>query len=166
VDVARVAIALRARTLELPLANRGFLLAAGLGIVPRGFVRWATLRTEVAAFTLGPASFVTVPGELYPEIANGGIESPPGADHPREPVEVPPLRERMPGRFRFVLGLANDALGYLIPRSEWDDEPPWLYGDAEETYGEVVSVGPETAPILHRALLGVLDELAAPGAAR
>jgi len=159
VVVREAALALRARTLELPLQNRGFVLAAALGVVPRGFARWATVRTEVAAFTLGPLAFVTVPGEIYPEIVNGGIESPEGADFALDPVEVPPLREAMPGRFRFVLGLAGDALGYLIPKSEWDDEPPWLYGSSRETYGEIVSVGPDAAPAVHAALLGLLAEL-------
>ncbi|HKJ25830.1 MAG TPA: hypothetical protein VKB65_13470 [Myxococcota bacterium] len=159
IALREASLAVRARTIELPLANRGFVLATALGVIPRGFPRWGVVRTEVSAFTLGPLSFLSVPGEIYPEIVNGGIESPEGADLPSAPVEVPPLRERMPGRFRFVLGLAGDALGYVIPRSEWDDEPPWLYGSGRETYGEVVSVGPDTAPALHAALVGLLEEL-------
>jgi hypothetical protein len=117
------------------------------------------LRTEVAAFRIGPASFIAVPGEIYPEIVNGGIESPKGADFELEPLEVPPLREEMPGRFRFVIGQANDAIGYIIPKSEWDDEAPWIYGAEEETYGEIVSVGPETARRVHAAVREVLAEL-------
>jgi len=163
VEVAAGSLALRARTLELPLANRLLLLGAALGVLPRGFVRPGVLRTEIGAFAVGPASFLLVPGEIYPEIVNGGIESPPGADFPVDPVEVPPLRELMPGRFRFAIGQANDALGYIIPRSQWDDEPPWLHGAAEETYGEIVSVGPETGPRLHAALAGVLEDLGALG---
>lgn len=159
VEVREASIALQARTLELPLDNRLLLVGAGLGAVQRGFVSLGALRTEIAAWRIGPASFVAVPGEIYPEIVNGGIETPPGADFPIQPVEVPPLREQMPGRFRFVLGLANDAIGYLIPKSEWDAEAPWIYGAEEESYGEVVSLGPETAPAVHRALLGMLQAL-------
>ncbi len=33
------------------------------------------------------------------------------------------------------------------------------YGAEEETYGEIVSFGPETAPILHTALREVLADL-------
>jgi len=163
VEVEAGALALRARTVELPLANRLLLLGAALGMLPRGFVRPGVLRTEIGAFAVGPASFLLVPGEIYPEIVNGGIESPAGADFPVDPVEVPPLRELMPGRFRFVIGQANDALGYILPRSQWDDEPPWLYGAAEETYGEIVSVGPEAGPRLHAGLAEVLEDLGAPG---
>ena len=87
------------------------------------------------------------------------IEAPPGRDYAVQPVEVPPLRTLMPGRFRFVIGLANDELGYIIPKSQWDDEAPWLYGAEEETYGEIVSFGPDTAPLLHAALREVLADL-------
>jgi hypothetical protein len=159
VAVREGSLALRARTLELPIDNRPLLLAAAIGVLPRGFTRWATLRSEIAAWSIGPASFLTVPGEIYPEIVNGGITALAGADHPGEPLEVPPLRSVMPGRFRFVVGLANDAVGYIIPRSEWDAEAPWLADAAQESYGEIVSLGPETAPLLHRALLELLLEL-------
>lgn len=164
VELEAGALALRTHTVELPLANRLLLLGAALGVLPRGFVRPGVLRTEVGAFAVGPASFLLVPGEIYPEIVNGGIETPPGADFPVPPVEVPPLRALMPGRFRFVIGQANDALGYVIPKSEWDEEPPWIYGASEETYGEIVSVGPETGPRLHAALRAVLADLDALGA--
>jgi hypothetical protein len=72
---------------------------------------------------------------------------------------VPPLRGLMPGSFKFVIGLANDELGYIIPRSQWDAEAPWLYGEDEETYGEIVSMGPGTAPLLHAALREILADL-------
>jgi len=159
VEVREAGISLRARTLEIPLDNTSVFLVAALGGFPRGFVRWRHLRSEVAAFRVGPASFLAVPGEIYPEIVEGGIETPDGADFPVEPVEVPPLRSLMPGRFRFVIGLANDELGYIIPKSEWDDSPPWIYGADEESYGEIVSMGPETGPLLHAALREILAGL-------
>ena len=52
-----------------------------------------------------------------------------------------------------MVNLANDAIGYIIPKSEWDREAPWIYGESEETYGEIVSLGEETGPTLHRHLL-------------
>jgi len=145
-------IGVRARTIEMPLANKLFLAGGLLGLVDRGHVRWRTMRTEVALLTLGDAGIACVPGEIYPEIVNGGIERAPGGDFDIEPLEVPPLRELMPGKIKFVLGLANDELGYIIPKSEWDVKPPYLYGSKGHVYGEVNSCGPETARILHRAL--------------
>ena len=145
-------IALAARTIHLTIDNPLFRLAAGLGLFGRGQPRLNVIRSEVAVLTFGDASVTCVPGELYPEIANGGIVHPPGADFDIAPVEVPSLRELMPGRVKFLIGLANDEVGYIIPKSEWDDEAPWLYGSAERHYGEINSLGPETAPQIHAAL--------------
>lgn len=145
-------IGIRARTIELPLYNKVFLLAGYLGLIDRGYVRWRTLRTEVALITLGEATIACVPGEIYPEIVNGGIEQAPGGDFQVLPVEVPPLRQLMPGRIKFVFGLANDEVGYLIPKSEWDEKPPYLYGAAHAPYGEINSVGPDAAGCVHTAL--------------
>jgi hypothetical protein len=150
-------LAWAARTIDLHVANPLFRLAQGLGLFGRGQPRLNYIRSEVAALTFGEASIACVPGELYPEIANGGIVRPPGADFAIEPVEVPPMRELMPGRVKFLFGLANDEVGYIIPRSEWDNEAPWLYGAAERHYGEINSLGPDTGPVLH----GALRELAA-----
>jgi hypothetical protein len=152
------AICVHARGVEVPIANLNFLLAPVLGIVDRGHVRWRTLRTEAALVTLGDASIACLPGEVYPELVNGGIERAPGGDFDTDPVELPPVRDLMPGRVKFVFGLANDEIGYIIPKSEWDEKPPWIYGSPEPVYGEIVSVGPETAAILHEAIRQLADE--------
>ena len=83
---------------------------------------------------------------------NGGIERAPGGDYDLDPVEVPAIRALLPGRVKFVFGLANDEIGYIIPQSEWDEKPPYLYGSAKCVYGEVNSLGPATAPKLHAAI--------------
>ncbi len=158
-EVTEAELRVQAQTIILPLANKGFRLGAMLGVIRRGFAGGFSMRSEVAALQIGPASFLAVPGEIYPEIINGGIETPEGADYAVEPVEVPPLRQFMPGEFRFVIGLANDEIGYIIPRSEWDEKPPYLYGADTSPYGEINSLGPETAPLLYTALRKVLGEL-------
>jgi hypothetical protein len=135
----------------LPLHNKGYLLAGFLGLIDRGHVGWRKLRTEVALITVGEASIACVPGEIYPEIVNGGIERPPGADFDLPIIETPPLREMMPGRIKFVFGLANDEIGYILPKSQWDEAPPFTYGRTEAPYGEVNSVGPDVGPTIHAA---------------
>lgn len=148
----------RAHTLEIPLDNRAFLLAPVVGVIDRGHSSWMKLRTELALLTLGEASIACVPGEIYPEIINGGIERAPGGDYNCDPVEVPPWREVMPGRVKFVFGLANDEIGYIIPKSQWDRDAPYLYGSDKPVYGEINSVGPECAPTLHAAFLGLAKQ--------
>jgi hypothetical protein len=149
---AAAPLAIRARTLELPLKNPGYWLAGILGLIDRGHARWGVLRTEVALLTIGEASVACIPGEIYPEIVNGGVERAPGGDFDLEPVEAPPLRSLMPGRLKFIFGLANDEIGYLIPKSEWDQRPPYLYGSKKALYGEINSVGPDAAPRIYAAI--------------
>ena len=103
------------------------------------------------------AEIATVPGEIYPELVNGGITRYPGADFPGAPLE-PTLRAQLKSKYQFVFGLANDELGYIIPKAEWDDQPPWLQNKSERWYGEINSVGPEIAGTVTRALVNLIEE--------
>jgi hypothetical protein len=152
-------INLQAETFTVPFKNKMFRLAAVIGLLDRGMTgRWK-VRSEMAAWTLGPASFLTIPGEIYPEIVNGGVEAPQGRDFDIKPQEVPSLRSKMQGNFKFVFGLANDELGYIIPKSEWDNKEPWMYDGKKEFYGEENSMGPETAPIIYQQADKLLSNL-------
>jgi hypothetical protein len=135
-----------------------FALAGFLGLVHPGWF-WGKARTEVDAFRIGDIEVLTIPGELYPEIGNGGVEAPAGQDFTIAPVETPSLRSQMQGKLTMIMGLANDELGYIVPRSQWDAEAPFAYGREKDQYGEENSFGPEVAPTLHAAALEVLGEL-------
>jgi hypothetical protein len=145
----------RAHTLEIPLDNKAYLITPLLGLIDRGHTKWKHLRTEVALITFGDTSIACIPGEIYPEIVNGGIERAPGGDYDIDPVEVPPIRDMMPGTIKFIFGLANDEIGYIIPKSEWDRKKPYIYGAEKSVYGEINSCGPEVAPLLHQAFRGL-----------
>ena len=95
----------------------------GIGISYNG-----KAKTEIDAFRLGPIEMLCIPGEVYPEIVDGGVESPEGADYPGEPIEVPPLRPQMKGELNLVFGLANDEIGYILPKTQWDTKSPFTYG--------------------------------------
>jgi hypothetical protein len=103
------------------------------------------------------AEITTVPGEIYPELVNGGITRYPGADFPDAPFE-PTLRAHLHSRYQFVLGLANDELGYIIPKAEWDNQPPWLQNKQDRWYGEVNSAGEEVAGAVTRALVRLMEQ--------
>jgi hypothetical protein len=103
------------------------------------------------------AEIATIPGEIYPELTNGGITRYPGADFPDAPFE-PILRAHFKSRYQFILGLGNDELGYLIPRAEWDDQPPWLLNRSERWYGEINSAGPDVAGAVLRGLVGLIEQ--------
>ena len=149
-------IDLHAKTIELPLDNKYFRLGAALGLFERGMSSWMKVRSEIAYWKIGPASFLHHPSELYPEIAYGGVEAPEESDFNISPQEVPPLIEFMHGRYRFMPGLSNDMIGYVVPKSQWDTKPPYTYGAKNRPYGEINSLGPETGPILHRELIRIM----------
>jgi hypothetical protein len=102
------------------------------------------------------AEITTVPGEIYPELVNGGFARYPGADFPGAPFE-PTLRAHLHSRYQFIFGLANDELGYIIPKAEWDNQPPWLLNKKDRWYGEVNSAGEEVAGTIARALVGLME---------
>lgn len=161
-EVDRGGIDLRARTILLPIDNNLFRIALSIGLFDRGLAGWMKGRSEIASWRVGPADFLHHPGELYPEIADGGIEAPDGQDFRIGPVEVPPIRSQLPGPYRFFAGLSNDMIGYVIPKSQWDAKPPHTHGDTDGPYGEINSLGPETAPILHAELMRLLKKRGPP----
>lgn len=147
------------RTLPMKIDNPMFKLGAALGIMNRGTMSWMKMRSELAVINIGPISMVTIPGEIYPELVNGPIDAPDGNDFGIQPLEIPPIREMMPGKYKFIVGLANDEIGYIIPKSQWDEKAPYTYGRDNSPYGEENSLGPNTAKVIHSNLKEMLKEL-------
>jgi hypothetical protein len=58
-----------------------------------------------------------------------------------------------------VVGLANDELGYFIPRTQWDTRPPFTYDQRQSPYGELLSPGADAAPALYQASRAALARL-------
>lgn len=110
------------------------------------------LKTEVGLIQIGPLQIATIPGEIYPEITLGKYQRPqePNADFQGAPLE-PAIFPLMTGTYKMVMGLANDEVGYIIPKSQWDWYLPYAYGRSERQYGEVNSCGPDVAPVLMAA---------------
>ncbi len=84
--------------------------------------------TELYYVRLGTAEFITVPGELFPEI---------GFD----------IQARMTGYPRMIVGLANDELGYIVPGYDFNDQ----------RYEESMSVGAAMGPMVRLAAYGLAD---------
>ncbi|MGO8786481.1 MAG: hypothetical protein ACLQVL_03740 [Terriglobia bacterium] len=179
-------IAMRGTTIFAPMHNDHFRVAGAAGVfggrkplytngqldssvaekeVPGvGKLKLTTgrgVRTEVSymRLLLGTrvvAEIVTVPGEIYPELVNGGITRYPGADYPDAPFE-PVIRPHLKSTYQFIFGLANDELGYIIPKAEFDDQPPWLLNSKHRWYGEINSAGPDIAGAVSKALVALID---------
>lgn len=146
-----------AKTIFAPIEGT-FRIPIMLGLIHPGWYD-GEARTEISALRIGDLEILNLPGEVYPEIVDGGVEAPEGADFPGSPVEVPPLRTEMGGRVNMVFNLANDEIGYIIPRTQWDVKPPYAYGADHAPYGEVNSGGSGVAGVIHREGLGVLRRL-------
>lgn len=129
------------------------------------------------------AQFITLPGEPFPETTLGGHLTEKkrcwtytgrkrelggsgreriGPAHPDIAPE-PVLGEKMAGEYRFVIGLGNDELGYIVPANDF--VPPQLkpklrYGadrcGDDDHYEEIVSAGSRMAPRVVEALLALL----------
>jgi len=151
-------IEVKSKELDLPIDNLNFILARRMGLIRRNiFEKDKTMtKSEVSLIKIGAWHILNIPGELYPEIALGGVESPAGADFGGKPMEIPPLKSLMNGKLNFIVNLANDSIGYIIPHSQWDRKKPFTYGDSSAPYGEGNSMGPETAPIIHKAAVNLL----------
>jgi hypothetical protein len=93
-----------------------------------------------------------IPGEVYPELVDGGIQEPqdPAADRHGEAAERP-LRSLLRAPVRLVVGACGDDVGDIIPISEWDEKAPFAYGLAAPPRGEETSPGSRTAPLLWAA---------------
>lgn len=151
----------RSRTFEVPATNQKLVIAAQvLKIIKRDFARRLGvpyIKTELHLLELGDAKFLMIPGELYPEIANGGVTVPAGADYPKARKLDLPWRQMVPqGGTQFFVGLSNDAIGYIIPKTQWDELAPYTYGDTEPPYGETNSIGADTGLVLDEQLRKML----------
>ena len=152
-------LAVAARTIRIPVEGM-YKYAMMFGLIHEGYKFGQGARTEINVIRIGGVLLLSTPGEIYPEIVEGGIEAKPGRDFEIEPVEVPPLRDEMErnAKMALVIGLANDQIGYMVPKSQWDAEAPFVYNDKDQ-YGEENSGGPEVAPTIHRESQKMLKEM-------
>ncbi len=159
------------RRFALPVENKLYRSASALKVLPREAREWTgdplkigavqapkpdvpmAVVTETACLKLGELVIVNIPGEIYSELVLGKYQDPvePGADFPDAPLE-PSVVEMVGNRKWMLFGLANDELGYIIPKRQWDEKAPYCYGRTESQYGEINSCGPDAAPIIMKML--------------
>jgi hypothetical protein len=160
----------RAREIALPMANKGYLTLSSFGVLKREAFLWEkgaakggpvemidpkkayAIKTEVGYLKLGELEVACIPGEIYPELVLDKVPDPAekGADFPNAPIE-PAIYKQLKGKHRMLIGLANDEIGYILPKRQWDEKEPYTYGQKKAPYGEINSLGPDTAPLLCEA---------------
>jgi hypothetical protein len=161
-----------AKPIAVPVQNSLYRAARAFGVMQREGFLWtgdfqaigdpmtpetagkpSAVESEVAYLRLGELHIACIPGEIYPELVYGKFQEPaePNADFPDAPLE-PTIASLIPGPKWLLIGLANDELGYLIPKRQWDKSAPHAYGKEGGQYGEINSCSPEAAPIIMQAL--------------
>jgi hypothetical protein len=203
-------ITVKTKTITLPLDNRYLRILLAKGVIQRDTYTngqpvqppevGQEIRTEIGLITFYDrassekdrpsrkehllAQIVTLPGELFPEIAMGGYlkdDGPcwaitsrkkamdgigkeriaaarPGKD--KEPV----LLEHLKAPFTFLFGLANDELGYIVPANDFvfpTYNPGPVFGvdrcGSKDHYEETLSASSMLAPRITHALVEMIQ---------
>lgn len=167
----------RTREVFLPMDNKLYQLGQRLGVLKRDSFVWKDdpykaepadpketdkrlcIKTEIGWLRLGDLDIAAIPGEIYPELVLDKVQDPadPGADFPKAAIE-PAIYKQLKGPHRMIIGLANDEIGYIIPLRQWDEKEPFCYDLKKAQYGEINSIGPETAPILCKAFKELVEK--------
>ncbi len=134
--VSQTAIATQHAVFTVPLENRMFQTLIKLKVFQGDVLKNGAVETEVNRFTIGPAEFLTIPGEALPNVGFF-------------------LKRHMTGQPKFLLGLTSDFLGYILT--------PEDYGLKLYEYETSVSVGSQMEPLMLRALLGLMPGSSASG---
>ena len=132
-DNAPAPLQYREATVDVPLDNWGFRLLMWLGVLDRPTFD-GYMRTSVAVFDLGGARFATHPGETSPAYSLA-------------------TRDLLGAPHTFVLGLTQDAMGYILKPDFFDADAAYPHAE----YLTSVSVGPEAGPRVMAALRNLLN---------
>jgi hypothetical protein len=172
IPVRLAPIEISTKQISIPVVNPWYRVARLTGVVKRPGYRWENgpyqlganvrvgdffsrnaIATEVTYIRCGELHLIGIPGEIYPELIYGGVPDPSveGADYPNSPIE-PTVVEMLPEDRTMILGLANDEIGYIMPKRQWDQRAPYAYQRRKSQYGEINSCGPDTAPIIMNGL--------------
>jgi hypothetical protein len=189
-EIAKADVAVWAKQIRVEVENRLFQIIFQLGNIfdrqvvdfnqsaPISPENMPKIITEVGVIRLGEAiTFYSMPGELDPEILIGGYDgsrsfgieiidpkNPNPPDLSKAP-KGPYLKERMPGKYKFFVGLGNDFLGYILPSWNYqlDAEQPYFRQAPGHHYEETNGLGPSIGPTLLKLYDELIPKLQKPG---
>jgi len=160
------------KPIKLPVENAMFQMVMGLKIfdrptydynpnLPIDKTNQPKIKTEIAVIRVGPVTFFSMPGEAAPETLVGGYDGSksygikivdPNNKNPPKLTKAPKgpyLKARVPGKYKFFLGLGNDEIGYIVPAYNFVlGSPPYMDEAPGDHYTETNSLGPQTEPLL------------------
>jgi hypothetical protein len=167
--VALTPFTVRTKSFFMPIDNPLYVFGFNIGVLKRDAFVWSNdplkatpvdpkkvdkkarlcIQSEIGCLKLGELEIAAIPGEIYPELVLSKVQDPPdkGADYPDAPIE-PGIYAQMKSKHKMMIGLANDEIGYILPKRQWDEKAPFCYGRTKAQYGEENSLGPDTGPII------------------
>ncbi len=124
-------IEFRNKKVNFPVENEGWKQLSAIGTTKRAIVD--SVSTEISWFKIGEAEFITHPGETAPFYS----------------LESKKLMGKGP---KFIVGLGNDALGYILKPIYFEDSKLPHAG-----YLTGMSVGKQTAPVLMETIKSLIS---------
>lgn len=123
----------------------------------------ACIFSEVGYVELGEkdVAMFLIPGELFPELYNGEFLTEADSAHHRKASYKKVLKDMADCKHKFVVGLCNDELGYILAENDFllNDALPYIEKATDDMdrghYEETNSTGPNTAQII----LDAVEEL-------
>lgn len=157
-------INVKSSPVSISAANYVLILARLLGVLNNDISRdrkkgVASIYSEVGYLELGEKEIgmFLIPGELFPELFNGEFLSDKESGNETK-ARYNILSEQGNAKHKFVVGLCNDELGYIIPDNDFflDSKMPYIEKGKDrfdrDHYEETNSTGPETARTLLEAI--------------
>lgn len=122
------------------------------------------LKSEMTYLEIGGQKMLLVPGELFPELAYGGyLDCDASACGYGEEINPVPLTQIADDENLLIFGVANDEVGYIIPRNDFllHAEKPYfekaIDRHGRRHYEETNSLGPATADTVAEVFSGMMQ---------
>jgi len=164
-------IATMSQDVYLACDNTLLTLGGVLKVIPAGMHATGegrfgvSLKAALNYFEIGDLRILTVPGEMFPELAYGGyleedISS--GGSSDQNPM---PLLEIANDPDLIMFGLGDDELGYIIPPNDFflDEKRPYFANGRDQHgrkhYEETVSVGKGAAAVIAETFKEMLQAI-------
>jgi hypothetical protein len=127
-------ISLKKKEFSLKLANILFKFAIWRKLLPDIRDKKGFIHSEVNLIKIGSVWFATMPGELLPKLG----------------LKVKESMRAAGASIAGVIGLANDELGYILPREDF--HYPLNPIKPGKHYEETMSISKEIGPVILKAL--------------
>lgn len=142
----------RLKSVITPVTNNVILLAGKLRLANHTLIKGEGgnfLSTEIGYAQIGSHKIVMMPGEISQDLVAGGASLTKDGSIDKEDFTGKTVREIF-GEDTIVFGLANDAIGYVVPDNDY------CMGLVFNHYQETLSLGKNTASFL----MGQYEKLA------